>query len=80
MNINIEKFLRKIRNTKNALLVSMLIGGLVGATAMLFFAPQSGAQMRAQIRSRSTQSGDRKRIDRLSAALEAEKKPVEAAL
>ncbi len=77
MKNNIGKYIRKIRNTKNALLISMLVGSLVGAAFMLLFAPQSGAQMRARIQARSTQSGDRKRIDRLSAALEAGKIPVE---
>jgi gas vesicle protein len=79
MKNNVWKYLRKIRNMKNALLISMLIGSLFGAAVALLFAPQSGAQTRAQIQERSTQSGDRKRIDRLSAALEAGKIPVEAA-
>lgn len=79
MKNNIEKYLRKIRNTRNSLLISMLVGSLVGAAVMLLFAPQSGVQTRAQIRERSIQSGDRKRIDRLSAALEAGKIPIEAA-
>ena len=79
MKNNVEKYVRKIRNTKNALLISMLVGSLIGAAVMLLFAPQSGAQTRAKIQERNTQSGDRKRIDRLSAALEAGKTPDEAA-
>jgi gas vesicle protein len=78
MNNNVEKYLRKIRNTKNALLISMLIGSLIGAAVMLLFATQSGAETRAKIQERNIQSRDRKQIERLSAALEAGQMPVEA--
>jgi predicted acylesterase/phospholipase RssA len=79
MKNDVGKYLRKLRNTKNALLISMLIGSLIGAAVALLFAPQSGAQTRAQIHEMSIQSRDRKQMDRLSAALEAGKMPVEVA-
>jgi gas vesicle protein len=40
-------------------LLGLLIGGLTGATAMLLFAPQSGKQLRTQIRQESIQLRDR---------------------
>jgi gas vesicle protein len=39
-------------NTRNVL-IGLLIGGLVGAVAMLLFAPQSGKRTRAQIEEKS---------------------------
>ena len=79
MNNRIGKYIRKIRNTKNALLFSMLVGSLIGAAIALLYAPQSGAQTRAQIRLRSMQLRDQAQMERVSAALTARKSPVEAA-
>lgn len=44
-------------HTRN-MLAGLLIGGLVGAAAMLLLAPQSGEQTRAQIREKSIQLRD----------------------
>jgi gas vesicle protein len=44
----VEKRAYELRNTKNVL-VSLLIGGVAGAAAMLLLAPQSGKQTRAQL-------------------------------
>jgi len=73
------KHMRRFRVTKNAMLISMLIGGLIGSVVTLLFAPQSGRQTRAQIHARSIQLSERKQMDRLSAALEAGNMPVETA-
>jgi gas vesicle protein len=53
-NINEHTYLN---NTKNVL-IGLVIGGLVGAAAMLLFAPQSGKRTRAQIQLKSTQLRD----------------------
>ena len=47
-----------VTNTLN-LLVGMLIGGLVGAVAMLLLAPQSGKDTRKQIQEKSIELRDR---------------------
>jgi gas vesicle protein len=62
---------RNPRLTKNGLVITLLIGSLIGAAAALLFAPQSGKQMRALLYQRSTQLRDRKQMDRLTSALEA---------
>ena len=79
MNNRIGKYLRKLRNTKNAVLFSMLIGSLIGAAITLLYAPQSGAQTRAQIRLRSMQLRNQAQMERVSAALAARESQVEAA-
>jgi gas vesicle protein len=61
---------RKPRLTKNGLVITLLIGSLIGAAVALLFAPQSGRQTRAQLYLRSTQLRDRKQMDHLSAALD----------
>jgi gas vesicle protein len=71
--------IRKARLTKNGLVITLLIGSLIGAAVALLFAPQSGRQTRAQLYLRSTQSRDRKQLDRLSAALEEGSLAVEVA-
>ena len=79
MNNRIGKYLRKLRNTKNAVLFSMLIGSLIGVAITLLYAPQSGAQTRAQIRLRSMQLRNQAQMERVSAALAARETPAEAA-
>lgn len=58
MESNIKEHVYNTKNTKTVLL-GLLIGGLTGATAMLLFAPQSGKQLRSQIRKESIQLRDR---------------------
>jgi gas vesicle protein len=58
MENNIEEYAYDTNNTKSVL-IGLLIGGLVGAAAMLLFAPQSGKRTRAQIQQRSIQLRDR---------------------
>jgi gas vesicle protein len=41
------------------IVLSVLIGGLVGATTMLIFAPQSGKRTRAQIKNETVKLRDR---------------------
>ena len=79
MNDRIEKYMRKFRNRKNAVLFSMLIGGLIGVAITLLYAPQSGAQTRAQIHQRSMQLRNQAQMERVSAALAARESQVEAA-
>jgi gas vesicle protein len=56
MDNRIEKRANDLKNAKNIML-SLLIGGAAGATAMLLLAPQLGKQTRARIQ----QSGNRLR-------------------
>jgi gas vesicle protein len=41
------------------ILTGMLVGGLIGATTMLFFAPRSGEEMRAEVRDKALELRDR---------------------
>jgi gas vesicle protein len=38
-------------------IIGAIVGGLVGATLALLFAPESGSELRAQIRDRATTFG-----------------------
>jgi len=67
-----------INDMKNAL-VGLLIGGLVGAGAMLLFAPRSGRQTRALIYQGRIQLRDRTQMGGLFAPLDAVKTAVKAA-
>ena len=49
---------RRVRDATNVL-IGLLIGGLVGAGAMLLLAPQSGRRTRAQIQLKGVQLRDR---------------------
>ena len=46
-------------NGAGHVLTGILVGGLIGATAMLFFAPRSGEEMRAEVRDRAVDLRDR---------------------
>lgn len=46
-------------NGAKHVLTGILVGGLIGATAMLFFAPRSGEEMRAEVRDKATELRDR---------------------
>lgn len=52
MENNIEELGHETHNTKNVF-ISLLIGGVAGALAMLLFAPQSGKQTRTQIQQKT---------------------------
>jgi gas vesicle protein len=41
------------------ILTGILVGGLIGATAMLFLAPRSGEEMRAEVRDKAVDLRDR---------------------
>ena len=41
------------------ILTGILVGGLIGATAMLFLAPRSGEEMRAEVRDKALDLRDR---------------------
>ena len=58
MENEIVEHVHGMRNTTNVL-ISLLIGGVAGAAAMLLFAPQSGKRTRAQIQHRSIQLRNR---------------------
>ena len=77
MNNSVGKYFRKVRNTKNTILASLLIGSLIGAALMLLYAPQSGAQTRALINVRRMQLRNQAQMERVSAALSARDAPVE---
>jgi gas vesicle protein len=79
MKNSVEEHVRGTKKIKNIMIISLLIGSLIGTAVTLLFAPQSGRQTRTQIHQRSIQSRDRKQMDRLSAALEAGNLPVETA-
>jgi gas vesicle protein len=79
MKNSVGEHVRGIKKIKNVMIISLLIGSLIGTAVTLLFAPQSGRQTRTQIHQRSIQSRDRKQMDRLSAALEAGNLPVETA-
>ncbi len=58
MGDNSEEHASAIHNATNVL-IGLLIGGLVGAGAMLLLAPQSGKRTRAQIQLKGIQLRDR---------------------
>ncbi len=49
----------QVTNGAKHVLTGMIVGGLVGATAMLFLAPQSGEKTRAEIRDKAMELRDR---------------------
>ena len=46
-------------NGARHVLTGILVGGLIGATAMLFLAPRSGEEMRAEVRDKALELRDR---------------------
>lgn len=46
-------------NGARHVLTGILVGGLIGATAMLFLAPRSGEEMRAEVRDKAVDLRDR---------------------
>jgi gas vesicle protein len=58
MESNIEEYAYNTKNMRNVLL-GLLFGGLIGAIAMLLFAPQSGKRARTQIYQEGIELRDR---------------------
>jgi len=57
MENKIEELVHETNNTRNVF-ISLLIGGVAGALAMLLFAPQSGKRTRTQIQQKSIELRD----------------------
>ena len=51
--------MEQMGNGARHIVTGMLVGGLIGATAMLFFAPRSGEEMRAEVRDKAAELRDR---------------------
>ncbi len=51
--------LQQMGNGAKHVLTGMIVGGLIGATTMLFFAPRSGEEIRAEIRDKAMGLRDR---------------------
>lgn len=49
----------QLENGTKHILTGILVGGLIGATAMLFLAPRSGEDMRAEVRDKAMELKDR---------------------
>jgi gas vesicle protein len=49
----------QVTNGAKHVLTGLVVGGLIGATAMLFLAPQSGEDMRAEIKDKAQELRDR---------------------
>ena len=49
----------EMTNSTKHILTGILVGGLIGATAMLFLAPRSGEEMRAEVRDKAVDLKDR---------------------
>jgi gas vesicle protein len=51
--------MEQMGNGARHILTGILVGGLIGATAMLFLAPRSGEEMRAEVRDKAAELRDR---------------------
>jgi gas vesicle protein len=51
--------MEQMGNGAKHILTGILVGGLIGATAMLFLAPRSGEEMRAEVRDKAMDLRDR---------------------
>lgn len=51
--------MQEMSETTKHVLTGILVGGLIGATAMLFLAPRSGEEMRAGVRDKALDLRDR---------------------
>ncbi len=49
----------QVTNGAKHVLTGLLVGGVIGATAMLFLAPRSGEEMRSQVRGKAMDLRDR---------------------
>ncbi len=49
----------QVTNGARHVLTGMIVGGLIGATAMLFLAPQSGEETRAEIKDKALELRDK---------------------
>lgn len=51
--------MEQMGNGAKHILTGLLVGGLIGATAMLFLAPRSGEEMRAEVRDKAMELRER---------------------
>ena len=51
--------IQEFSDSTRHILTGILVGGLIGATAMLFLAPRSGEEMRADVRDKAIDLKDR---------------------
>jgi gas vesicle protein len=51
--------MQEMAGTTKHVLTGIVVGGLIGATAMLFLAPRSGEEMRAEVRDKAVDLRDR---------------------
>jgi gas vesicle protein len=51
--------MEQMGNGAKHILTGILVGGLIGATAMLFLAPRSGEEMRAEVRDKAMELRER---------------------
>jgi gas vesicle protein len=51
--------MQEVTGTTKHILTGIVVGGLIGATAMLFLAPRSGEEMRAEIKDKAMDLRDR---------------------
>lgn len=66
MKINISECLSYLKKSKN-ILISLLIGSLVGSAITFLFSPQSGRQIRDQIYQKSIRLFHRPQMKNVSA-------------
>lgn len=60
-NLNREYDMQAVQVTNGAkhVLTGLIVGGVVGATAMLFLAPRSGEEMRSEVKDKALELRDR---------------------
>jgi gas vesicle protein len=51
--------MQEMSGSARHILTGIVVGGLIGATAMLFLAPRSGEEMRAEVRDKAADLRDR---------------------
>src|SRR5512134_1271607 len=54
-----QDYMQMGNGTAKHVLTGIVVGGVIGATAMLFLAPRSGEEMRAEVRDKALELRDR---------------------